>query len=147
MNKVYGIIVVVAFAAVLPASCRKAAEDTTAPGTATPATAAETAAETEIDIAGTYAGSGVDPDGNPYDCEVDIEPQRHVYWVTYRVGDRIAYPGVALWRGDLFVVGYRDERDVLGVVAYTVNPDNSLEGITAHEGSTKTGTERLEKKR
>ncbi|MGD8718958.1 MAG: hypothetical protein PVH29_09070 [Candidatus Zixiibacteriota bacterium] len=146
MNKVYGIIVAVALVAVIPASCRKAAEGTAEPETATPPTAAETATETEIDIVGTYAGSGVDPDGDAYDCEVDVEPGRHVYWVTYRVGDRIAYPGVALWRGDLFVVGYRDEAGVLGVVAYTVNPDNSLEGITAYEGSTKTGTERLEKK-
>jgi hypothetical protein len=35
---------------------------------------------------------------------------------------------------------------VYGVVAYTIQPDGSLEGISADQDSTKTGTETLREK-
>ena len=55
-------------------------------------------------------------------------------------------PGVGIRRGDLFVVGYRDERQKYGVFAYAINADGSLEGTSAYQDVTKTGTETLAKK-
>lgn len=143
-KKVRLVLMVAALAAALPTSCRKAPEDVRAPETAAAETSAETAAN--VILEGMYVGGGVDADGNAYNCDVEIDPARNVYWVTYYVDDRIPYPGVAMRRGDLFVVGYRDDRDIYGVVAYTIKPDGSLEGISADQDSTKTGTERLDKK-
>lgn len=144
MNRIIYLIVAAAFAALLPASCRKGPEDVRGPETAAPETSADAVADVLLE--GIYVGGGVDADGNAYNCDVEIEPARNVYWVTYYVDDRIPYPGVAMRRGSLFVVGYRDDREVYGVVAYTIKPDGSLDGTSANERSTKTGTERLEKK-
>jgi hypothetical protein len=134
---------VAALAAVI-ASCRKPAEEVKEAETAEREAPAEPAAN--VTLEGPYVGGGADADGHAYTCEVEIDPARNVYWVTYSVGDRIPYPGVGLRRGDLFVVGYRDDREVYGVVAYTIKADGSLEGISADQDRTKTGTETLRKK-
>ncbi|HUV87696.1 MAG TPA: hypothetical protein VMX79_11365 [bacterium] len=144
MKRIIYLTVAVGLAAALPTSCRKPPEEVKGPETAAPEAPAEPAASVTLD--GMYVGGGADADGNAYTCEVEIAPARSVYWVTYHVGDRIPYPGVGLRRGDLFVVGYRDDRDIYGVVAYTIKPDGSLEGISADQDSTETGTETLRKK-
>lgn len=141
MNKKVCLVLMVAALAAVIASCRKTSEEVKGPETAAAETSAETAAN--VILEGMYVGGGADADGNAYKCKVEITPARNVYWVTYSVGDRIPYPGVGLRRGDLFVVGYRDDREVYGVVAYTIKPDGSLEGISADQDSTKTGTETL----
>ena len=144
MNKILYLTVAAALAAALPASCGKAPEEEKGPETAAAETSAEPAAN--VTLEGAYVGGGTDVEGNAYTCEVEITPARNVYWVTYDVGDRIPYPGVGLRRGDLFVVGYRDDRDIYGVVAYTIKPNGSLEGISADQDGTKTGTETLRRK-
>lgn len=144
MNRILYLTVAVALAAGLPTSCRKPPDEVKEAETAALEAPAEPAANVTLD--GTYVGGGADADGNAYTCEVEITPARNVYWVTYGVGDRIPYPGVGLRRGDLFVVGYRDDREVYGVVAYTIKPDGSLEGISADQDSTKTGTETLRRR-
>ncbi|MEE8639242.1 MAG: hypothetical protein V3T41_02415 [bacterium] len=144
MNKKVCLVLMVAALAAVIASCRKPPEEVTEAETAAAETSAETAAN--VILEGMYAGGGTDADGNAYTCEVEITPARNVYWVTYSVGDRIPYPGVGLRRGDLFVVGYRDDREVYGVVAYTIKPDGSLEGISADQDRTKTGTETLRRR-
>jgi hypothetical protein len=144
MNRIIYLTVAVTLAALLPGACRKGPEDVRGPETAAPETSVKAAAD--VTLEGMYVGGGVDADGNAYNCDVEIEPARNVYWVTYYVDDRIPYPGVAMRRGSLFVVGYRDDREVYGVVAYTIKADGSLEGTSANENSTKTGTEKLDKK-
>ena len=144
MNKAIYLLFVAVFAALLPASCGKARNEGPAPETASPGLPGVTAADVLLE--GVYVGGGTDAEGNAYICEVEITPAKEVYWVTYNVDDRIPYPGVALRRGDLFVVGYRDERDVYGVVVYTINVDGSLEAVSADQYNTKTGTEKLQKK-
>lgn len=131
MNK-RACLLLVAVAATAPfASCRKAPE-------------AETTAAVDVD--GTYRGSGVDPEGHAYECDVKFMFAREVYWVERYVDDRPMIPGVGIRRGDLFVVGYRDEREKYGVFAYGIKADGSLDGISAYQGVTKTGTETLTKK-
>jgi hypothetical protein len=144
MNRIIYFAVAVGLAAALPTSCRKPAEEVTEDETAALEAPAEPAAN--VTLEGAYVGGGTDVEGNAYTCEVEITPARNVYWVTYDVGDRIPYPGVGLRRGDLFVVGYRDDRDIYGVVAYTIKPNGSLEGISADQDGTKTGTETLRRK-
>ncbi|NIT36829.1 MAG: hypothetical protein GTN49_10085 [candidate division Zixibacteria bacterium] len=132
-----------AFAAALLASCRKPPAEVTRAETAEAEVAEEAVPITEVK--GTYAGGGTDADGNAYACEVEVIPAREVYWVKRRVGDGAPYDGVAIRRDDTFVVGFWDGYRY-GVVAYTINPDGSLDGISAREDRTKTGAEKLEKK-
>ncbi len=143
MNKTIFLILITAAAAAPLASCRKATEA----GTAAVATTAETEAATSaIELEGTYEGGGTAPDGRTYSCEVKFVPANQVYWVERYVGDIPMVPGVAIQRGDLFVVGFRDERERYAVIAYEVRPDGSLEGTSAYQDTTKTGSETLKKK-
>ncbi len=144
MNTIRYLTVAASFAVALTASCSKSPEVEEGPETTAPDTSLKTAADVLLD--GMYVGGGTDAEGNAYTCDVEITGARNVYWVTYTVSERIPYPGVGLRRGDLFVVGYRDDREVYGVVAYTIKPDGSLEGISANQNSTETGTETLERK-
>ncbi len=144
MNKKTCLVLIAVAAAALPAACRKApeAEKTAA------AAAAETAAPAgaAVDVEGTYGGGGTDPDGQAYDCDVKFIPARQVYWVERFIDGRPMAPGVGIRRGDTFVVGYRDDRDRYGVVAYHIKPDGSLEGTSAQQDSVKVGLEVLKKK-
>jgi hypothetical protein len=143
VNRFLFLILITAVAAAPLASCRKATEL----GTAAVATTAETGAATpSIELEGTYEGSGTAPDGQTYSCEVKFAPANQVYWVERYVGDIPMVPGVGIHRGDLFVVGFRDERERYAVIAYEVRPDGSLEGTSAYQDTTKTGSETLKKK-
>lgn len=144
MNKKVCLILIAAAAAAPLASCRKAPETGPPGATAEAETAAET--PTLVDIEGTYVGGGTDAEGQAYNCEVKFIWARQVYWVERYVDRRPMIPGVGIRRGDLFVVGFRDERDKYGVFAYGINADGSLEGTSAYQGVTKTGTEKLTKK-
>lgn len=130
-------------AAALLASCQKPPEEGKRAETAAAEVAEEAVPITEVK--GTYIGNGTDADGNAYTCEVEIIPAREVYWVKRRVDDSAPYDGIAIRRDDTFVVGYWDGYRY-GVVAYTINPDGSLDGASAQEDRIKTGAERLEKK-
>lgn len=144
MNRLTCLLLFAAALAALLASCRKAPET----GTAAAIASAETAAVPSPAgyIEGTYEGGGTTPDGQTYSCEVKFMPAKQVYWVERYVGDIPMVPGVGIRRDDLFVVGFRDERDRYAVIAYDVKPDGSLEGTSAYQDGAKTGTETLKKK-
>ena len=136
-------MVIAAIAATSLVSCRKPPKEPESPETTSPDIGAEAAPPVELER--TYVGGGTDPAGNKYVCEVELTPAREVYWVVRQVDDGTPYDGVGIREGDTFVVGFRDESGY-GVIAYTVNPDGSLGGISTHEDSTKVGAEKLAKK-
>jgi len=140
MVKWVGVACIVA-AAFFAGGCGKPAEEA-APAETAPAAEAETPAPT---FAGTYVGGGVDADGRSYTCELEVVKFRTMYDVKRGVDGGEPYAGVAILSENTFAVGFNDGRHY-GVVAYNVNPDGSLEGISAYEDGTRVGTERLEKK-
>ncbi len=145
MNRRIYFLLLMAVTAALLASCRKAPEAGTA---SSPTAAADTAAvpSPAAALEGTYEGAGTTPEGQTYSLEVKFMPAKQVYWVERYVGDIPMVPGVGILRDDLFVVGFRDERERYAVVAYEVKADGSLEGTSAYQDTAKTGTETLKKK-
>lgn len=125
------------------ASCKKQGEKTAFPETAE-VTGEETSTPT-VEIVGKYVGGGIDPDGRPYTCELEVTAFRAMYDVKRRVDGGEPYAGVGILSESTFAVGSNDGRRY-GLVAYNVNADGSLTGISAYEGGTKTGTESLTKK-
>lgn len=125
------------------ASCKKRGEEAVFPETAV-LTAAEAPAPA-VDIVGEYVGGGNDPEGRPYTCELEVTAFRTMYDVKRRVDGGEPYAGVGILSENTFAVGSNDGRRY-GLVAYNVNADGSLTGISAYEGGTKTGTETLTKK-
>jgi hypothetical protein len=130
-------------AAVFAGACRKQADEPAAAETA-PAAEAEAPAPGPS-LEGKYVGGGTDADGRSYACELEVVKSRTMYDVMRRVDGGEPYAGVAILNENTFAVGFNDGRRY-GVVAYNVNPDGSLEGISAYEDSTREGAERLEKK-
>jgi hypothetical protein len=141
---IFSLVLAAAAAAAPFFACRKAPEAKTA--AASPS--AETAAERSpvVVIGGTYQGGGTTPEGRTYGCEVELIPAQQVYWVERYVGAGPMVPGVGILRGDLFVIGYRDERERYAVIAYEIKRDGLLEGTSAYQNGTKTGAETLKKK-
>lgn len=124
-------------------ACRKQGEEVALAETAL---AAEAETPTPASgIVGAYVGGGADSDGRSYTCELEVVRFRTMYDVKRRVDGGEPYAGVAILSENTFAVGFNDSRRY-SVVAYNVNPDGSLEGISAYEDSTRLGTERLEKK-
>jgi hypothetical protein len=125
------------------AACKKRGEEAALPETAAVAEA-ETSAPA-VDIVGKYVGGGTDPEGRRYTCELEVTSFRTMYDVKRRVDGGEPYAGVGILSENTFAVGSNDGRRY-GLVAYNVNADGSLTGISAYEGGTKTGTEELTKK-
>ena len=144
MKRIIYVILIAGAVAASFTSCSKPADGEKVRGVATPESVAEPA--TIVNVEGTYVGSGTDPLGSSYTCEVDVTPFGAVFDVIWRVEGRTPYAGLGILSDYTFVVGYRDDREVYGVVAYTIQPDGSLEGISADQDSTKTGTETLREK-
>lgn len=142
MVKWVGVACMVA-AAFFAGGCRKQAEEA-APAETAPAAEAEAPAPGS-GIVGAYVGGGVDADGLSYTCELEVVKFRTMYDVKRQVDGGEPYAGVAILSEKTFAVGFNDGRRY-GVVAYNVNPDGSLDGISAYEDSTRLGTERLEKR-
>jgi hypothetical protein len=97
-------------------------------------------------IEGTYEGSGNNPDGTPYECEVEIAKKGDGYQVVWYFDGQAGYEGAGILKGNTFAVGFANPAGY-GVVAYTVSADGSLDGTWTGAGGASTGTEKLEKKR
>jgi hypothetical protein len=97
-------------------------------------------------IEGMYEGSGTNPDGTAYECDVKIAPKGDAYGVIWYFDGQAGYEGTGILKGKTFVVGFASP-DGYGVVAYTVGADGTLDGTWTGAGGTKTGTETLKKQR
>jgi hypothetical protein len=97
-------------------------------------------------IEGSYTGSGTNPDGTTYDCNVKIARKGDAYRVTWYFDGQTGYEGTGILKGKTFVVGFANPQGY-GVVAYTVGVDGTLDGTWTGAGGTKTGTETLKKQR
>ena len=98
------------------------------------------------DITGTYEGGGNNPGGaGSYDCTVEITKSGEGYKVVWYFDGQPGYEGTGILKDNTLAVGFANPNGY-GVVAYTVNPDGSLDGTWAGAGDVKTGTETLNKK-
>ena len=98
------------------------------------------------DITGTYEGGGTNPGGaGGYECTVEITKAGEGYTVVWFFDGQPGYEGSGILKDNTLVIGFANAQGY-GVVAYTVNPDGSLDGTWAGMGDTKTGTETLKKK-
>ncbi len=97
-------------------------------------------------IAGSYEGGGVNPGGTgSYDCTVEITRASEGYTVVWYFDGQPGYEGSGILKDNTLVVGFANAQGY-GVVAYTVNPDGSLDGTWTGQGNPETGTETLRKK-
>ena len=98
------------------------------------------------DITGTYEGSGENPGGaGGYDCTVEISKTGEGYMVVWFFDGQPGYEGSGILKDNTLVVGFANPNGY-GIVAYTVNPDGSLDGTWAGAGGTTMGTEMLKRK-
>jgi hypothetical protein len=135
--------VILAVAAV-PIACKKLEQLKKSPDSPLPFAGEESTAPAGA-VGGKYAGSGTNPDGGSYDCEVTVAPRGKVYDVMWYFDGQPGYEGVGILKGKTFVVGFASGAGY-GVVAYTVKADGSLDGTWTGQGGTKVGTEKLAKK-
>ncbi len=124
------------------AGCKKLERLAKSPGGRGPAAGGGEAAGS---VEGEYVGSGTNPGGGSYKCEVTVTRSGKAYRVMWYFDGKPGYEGTGILKGDTFVVGYVGPQGY-GVVAYEVKADGSLEGTWAGKGSPKLGTERLERK-
>jgi len=96
-------------------------------------------------VAGKYTGSGTNPEGGSYECDVTVSRKGDAYGVMWYFDGALGYEGTGILKGNTFVVGYAGPQGY-GVVAYVVKRDGSLDGTWAGKGSTKVGTENLKKR-
>lgn len=94
-------------------------------------------------LKGTYRiVTGKPPEGSgSYTGTVSITPSGETYTVTWTL-PAVAYNGVGIRRGDLFIVGWGEEGKGAGVVSYEGN-GSELSGKWAAPGGTQLGTEVL----
>jgi hypothetical protein len=92
---------------------------------------------------GTFQVTGVNPDGNGrYEGTLILRPRGQVYEAQWSVAGA-GFEGVGLVVGGNLSVGYwASDKSWTGVVVYKVGADNSLSGVWAGLGATRTGTER-----
>jgi hypothetical protein len=93
-------------------------------------------------VEGKYTGSGTNPEGGSYKCDVTVSRKGDAYAVTWYFDGKLGYEGTGILKGNTFVVGFAGPRGY-GVVAYTVKADGSLDGTWAGKGGSKLGTEKL----
>lgn len=93
-------------------------------------------------FAGTYAVNGMNPGAGAYKGTLTITPKGGVYDVRWTIGT-MQYSGVGLVVGDTLSVAYTGgDKSWIGVCAYRVRADGSLDGKWAvHGAATKPGTE------
>ena len=94
------------------------------------------------DVAGTYTGSGTNPDGSKYDTEVVITKTGQTYNVQWFLNGNLGYDGVGIMKNGLFCVGYANPEGY-GVVVYEIQDDGSLQGIWTGGGGQSLGSENL----
>lgn len=92
---------------------------------------------------GTYAVEGQGADGQRYQGSAALQPTGQNTWrVTWRVGsDTADGVGLLIPEGPLLVVGYVMAGREIGVAAYAVQPDGSLQGTWTQGAGGGIGTE------
>jgi len=96
-------------------------------------------------IEGSYVGSGTNPDGTSYNCDVEISKYGDGYKVVWYFDGRPGYEGVGILKDNAFIVGFAGPEGY-GVIVYTIGAGGALDGIWTAKGDTATGTETLRKK-
>jgi hypothetical protein len=86
--------------------------------------------------------TGINPDGKGrYEGTLTLRPRGQVYEAQWSVGGG-GFEGVGVVVGGNLSVGYwASDKSWTGVVVYKVGADNSLSGVWAGLGATRTGTE------
>jgi len=109
------------------------------------AEALDTASATAA-ITGNYTLKGSSPDGSNYTgVAVITKIGGEMYNATWTIGTKV-YKGIAFRDGEVLSCGWAEKVTVandLGVVAYLVKPDNSLDGVWFNFGGTAIGKEYL----
>jgi hypothetical protein len=124
------------------AGCKKLERLAKPPGERVPAAGGREAAGA---VGGDYVGSGTNPDGGSYECEVTVTRSGKAFRVMCYFDGKPGYEGTGILKGETFVVGYAGPQGY-GIVAYEVKADGSLDGTWAGKGSSKLGTEKLTRK-
>jgi hypothetical protein len=91
-------------------------------------------------LEGVYRVKGVDLTGQTYQGTLTIERTGEIYRLTWQLETGVI-TGVGVLRAGVLAASW-DEATGTGVVAYTVSPNGTLEGIWTCSGSEQTGTER-----
>ena len=91
------------------------------------------------DPSGTYAVTGVDPDGAAYEAQLEIAKVGDVYALTYTLSDGTEQEGSAIGDDSFLAYGYGDDEET-GVGLMTGN-GGSWEGVWTNLGASKMGTE------
>ncbi len=126
-------------------ACKKLKEMREGPGGPLPFGEGGTEDAGVVGVEGSYTGTGTNPDGGSYECDVTVSRNGDAYSVMWYFDGRLGYEGAGILKGSTFVVGYARPQGY-GVVAYAVKRDGSLDGTWAGKGSSKVGTEKLKKK-
>ena len=102
------------------------------------------ASSTFADVAGTYNGSGTNPDGSKYDTKVIITKTGASFLVQWYFNDALGYEGVGIVKNKLLCVGFANPNGY-GVVVYEIKSDDSLDGVWTGPGGGELKTEKLYK--
>ena len=96
----------------------------------------------ELDVVGSCAIAGAGADGKQYTGKADIEKiGGEMYKGSWLIG-KTNFQSICFRDDDILSCGWSGKHD-LGVVAYLVKPDNSLDGVWFEEKNTSLGKEFL----
>ena len=143
MKKALCVAVAVAIGVTLIA-CKKLEQLRGGPGEPLPVVEAEEPPG-GVTLEGSYTGSGTNPEGGSYACDVSVNRDNRVYRVEWYFDGQLGYEGIGVVKKNNFVVGFAGPQGY-GVVAYTIGRDGSLDGTWTAPGAIKLGTEKLTKK-
>jgi hypothetical protein len=93
-------------------------------------------------MVGTFASSGLDPDGFSYAGVTTIEARGTIFKVTHN-SEGETDVGVGIKAGNYFAVSYGGER--CGVTAYQIRGDGTMSGVYAEYGQARAGSSELVK--
>jgi hypothetical protein len=98
-------------------------------------------------VAGKYDCAGEDTDGTAYTATVTIKKKGDAYAVEWELADGQKFVGVGVLTGRTLAVSWVNQR-MIGVMAYTVEKDGSLNGTWSALGDPKgrVAKEKLTKK-
>lgn len=91
---------------------------------------------------GTYVTDGVDLDGGAYKGIATVEARGELFKVTYKSGGE-TWKGVGVKHENYLAISYGGDK--CGVTAYSIRPDNSMQGVYAEYGQAKSGKEEMVK--
>jgi hypothetical protein len=85
--------------------------------------------------------SGITPDGDPYNCPLDITRNGDLYDLYWNCGASSKYYGVGFLRGNIVSVALARRTRRCNVFSYVIEEDGTLDGIWASFGSSEIGTD------